>query len=139
MSKQPTRKASKTSKAGKPPKPRPRQHYSPEAEMADILYRAAQQPQPERIQDVLARMRSTTTAPVKVRIKTKSGAGGRPPSFKSKQIGELQKEQRDYEKDHSNAPKKDVEQHLQNWAKRKGITTSLGTIRKYMAPTKNKN
>ena len=65
--------------------------------------------------------------------------GGRPPSLTSKQIGELQREQRKYENAHPNKPKKDVVQHLQNWAKARGITASLGTIRKHMATTKNKN
>jgi len=69
----------------------------------------------------------------------KSGASGRPRSFASKQIGELQREQRRYEKEHPKPLKKDVEGHLQNWAKAKGITASLGTIRKHMATTKNKN
>src|SRR6266436_4780696 len=50
----------------------------------------------------------------------KSGASGRPPSFASKQIGELQREQRRYEKEHPKPLKKDVEGHLQNWAKAKG-------------------
>jgi hypothetical protein len=59
--------------------------------------------------------------------------------FASKQIGELQREQRRYEKEHPKPLKKDVEGHLQNWAKAKGITASLGTIRKHMATTKNKN
>lgn len=53
-------KASKAGKPQEPPKPR-----SGEEEMADTFYRAAQQPQPERIQDVLARRRSATTAPVR--------------------------------------------------------------------------
>src|SRR5258706_13347150 len=45
----------------------------------------------------------------------KSGASGRPPSFASKQIGELQREQRRYEKEHPKPLKKDVEGHLPNW------------------------
>ena len=130
MPKQPTRK-------GKP-KNLPKRYYSDAAEMADVLYRAAQLPQPERIQDVLARPRSATAAPASS-VQRKHG-GGRPRSFTSKQTGELQREQRRYEKAHPNEPKKDVEQHLQNWAKTKNITASLGTIRKHiMATTKNKN
>jgi hypothetical protein len=35
--------------------PKPTRRYSPDAEMADILYRAAQQPQPQRIEDVWRR------------------------------------------------------------------------------------
>jgi hypothetical protein len=67
-------------------------------------------------------------------------AGGRPRSFTSRQIGELQEEQRRYENDHPGEPKKDVKQHVQNWAKDTlHITASLGTIRKSMRTAKNKN
>jgi len=46
-------------------------------------------------------------------------------------MGQLQGEQCRYEKDHPSEPKKDVEQHLRDWARNKlGIVASLGTIRK---------
>jgi hypothetical protein len=67
-------------------------------------------------------------------------AGGRPPSFTPEQTDKLQEEQRSYERVHPSEPKKDVEQHLQNWAGDKfGVTCCPGTIRKYMAATHNKN
>jgi hypothetical protein len=56
-------------------------------------------------------------------------AGGRPQSFDLKRAGQLQLERSRYEKTHPGVLKKDVEQHLQNWAKGKlGIIASGRTI-----------
>ncbi|MGX1320496.1 hypothetical protein AB7M17_003949 [Bradyrhizobium sp. USDA 377] len=76
-----------------------------------------------------------TAAPSPVKSKH---AGGRPPSFTPKQTNRLQQEQHRYEKQLPGKLKKDVERHLQNWAKDKlDISASLGTIRAAMAKTKN--
>ena len=65
---------------------------------------------------------------------------GRPPSFTAEKVGKLQREQSRYEKAHPGEPKKDVEQHLLDWAKDTlGIPASINTIRKYMKTTNTKN
>jgi hypothetical protein len=68
-------------------------------------------------------------------------AGGRPRSFTSRQIGELQQEQSRYKKDHRGEPKKDVNQHLLNYAKNTwGIVTTARTLRNAIKKTaKSKN
>jgi hypothetical protein len=67
-------------------------------------------------------------------------AGGRSPSFTSKQVRKLQKEQRHYKKDNPNALEKDVEQHLQDWAKDKlKVIASFRTIRDAIKNGKRKN
>jgi hypothetical protein len=92
MPKRPTRKAGKSDEPQK--LPRPRKRYSPDAEMADILYRAAQQPQPERIQDLLTRLRSATTAPSSP-ARRKSRAGSGPLLFSEQQMKEAKTFYRD--------------------------------------------
>jgi hypothetical protein len=84
------------------------------------------------------RRASPPPAPVApVRLKH---AGGRSPSFKSKeQITQLQGERSRYENEHPNALKKDVDAHLQKWAEvNLGVKASLDTIRDYSTREKGK-
>jgi hypothetical protein len=69
-------------------------------------------------------------------------AGGRPPSFTSKQIPRLQGERSRYEQEHPGADMTVVDAHLYKWAKDElGIKSppSLPTIRAFSTGKKNKN
>jgi hypothetical protein len=67
-------------------------------------------------------------------------AGGRPPAFTPKQLGQLRNERARYEKANPGAFIKDVDGHLVRWAKDTlDVIASLDTIRTHSTTAKKKN